>query len=381
MPRKNVLPLCGRPLIAWTIQAARAAELIGRVVVSTDDEEIADVSRRFGAEVVRRPADLSGDTAASEAAVLHTLEHLEAVEGYRPGIVAFLQCTSPLTTAEDIDGTIGVLSDSGVDSAVAVTPFHYFLWQWQNGEWGGVNHDKQVRTLRQERDPQYLETGAVYAMRTEVFREAGHRFCGRTSPYVMPRERCLEIDEPVDMKVAEVLMRQRLRNDQARALPDRIGAVVFDFDGVLTDDRVTVTQDGTEAVVCSRGDGAGIAHLRRMGVPMFVISAEVNPVVGVRCQKLGIPFRHGVEDKLAILNDWLAQQDIAIEDTIYIGNDVNDLQCLNAVGCGVAVGDAHTRAIQSAVMVLFSSGGKGAIRELADLVETKTRETEHAATT
>lgn len=215
IPSKNVRLLAGKPLIAHTIGTAAQASSVNRVVVSTDDDEIATISRQWGAEVVSRPAEISTDTSSSEMALLHALEYLHEKEGYSPDLLVFLQCTSPLTLPEDIDGTVQVLFAQEADSSLAVTPFHYFLWRWDvNGDAIGVNHDKRVRPLRQERDLQYLETGAVYVMRTQGFKEAGHRFFGKTAMYVMPPERCLEIDEPIDLRIAEVLMTEGARNQK-----------------------------------------------------------------------------------------------------------------------------------------------------------------------
>src|SRR5258705_8288939 len=185
IPRKNVLPLCGRPLIAWTIKAAQRARSVNRILVSTDDREVADVSRQFGAEVMKRPAAISGDRSSSEAALLHVLDSLRKREGYEPDILVLLQCTAPLTSAEDIDGTVGVLMQRELDSAVAVVEFHHFLWEEIDGSFVGINHDKNVRLMRQDRMPQYLETGAVYAMRSHGFVQAKHRFFGKTGHYIM----------------------------------------------------------------------------------------------------------------------------------------------------------------------------------------------------
>ena len=212
IPGKNIQPLAAKPLIAYTIENARRTPQLDRVFVSTDDPEIADISKGYGAEVIQRPPDISGDAASSESALLHALDHLKDTENYEPDVLVFLQCTSPLTLPEDIEGTIQALFIENADSALAVTPFHYFLWRRdQGGDAVGINHDKRCRPLRQEQEPQYLETGAVYVMRTKGFKASGHRFFGKTAMYVMPRERCLEIDEPVDMRVAEVLLRQRAK--------------------------------------------------------------------------------------------------------------------------------------------------------------------------
>lgn len=369
VPRKNVRPLAGEPLIAHTIEQALAARLVNRVIVSTDDTEIAVVSEKYGAQVVRRPQEISGDAEASESALLHTLEHLKQTEGYEPDLLVFLQCTSPLTRAEDIDGTIKKMLAENADTALSVTPFYHFLWR-RDDETGatGINHDKKVRPMRQKREGQFLETGAVYVMRASGFLKAKHRFFGKTALYVMPSERCLEIDEPVDFLVAETLLRDREKDKLRAALPARVAALVLDFDGVFTDDRVIVSQDGTESVVCDRGDGWGLSELKRTGLPILVLSTEKNPVVQARCDKLGIPCLQGTADKLSTLKTWLKERGINASDVVYVGNDVNDLACLQAVGCGVVVNDARPEAKSAARIILSATGGQGAIRELVDLI-------------
>lgn len=369
IPRKNLQLVAGKPLLVHSIQAAQQAPSVTRIVVSTDDPEIGAVAQAHGAEVVWRPAAISGDTSPSEAALLHALEHLERMENYRPNLLVFLQCTAPLTLPEDIEGTIRVLLDEEADSALAVTPFHYFLWRKdEHGNAVGINHDKRHRPLRQEREPQYLETGAVYVMRVDGFCQARHRFFGKTAMYIMPPERCLEIDEPVDLLVAETLLRARQEKQKLQALPDPVGALVLDFDGVFTDNRVIVFQDGQEAVLCDRGDGWGLAQLKKRGLPILVLSSEENPAVRARCEKLGLTYRQGVQDKLAVLLEWLEERGIDLSQAVYVGNDLNDLACLQAVGCGVAVQDAHPQVKVAARIVLSKPGGRGAIRELVDLI-------------
>ena len=211
--RKNLRELCGKPLIVHTIEGAVATPSITRVIVSTDDEEIGTISARTGAEVIWRPKEISGDLASSESALLHVLDYLRNNESYEPDLVVFLQCTSPLALPKDIDGTVHALIKENADSALSVTPFHYFLWRRDEfGNATGINHDKEFRPLRQEREPQFLETGAVYVMRTQGFREAKHRFFGRTAMYVMPWERCLEIDDPIDIRIAEILLGERVQS-------------------------------------------------------------------------------------------------------------------------------------------------------------------------
>ncbi|HKX78284.1 MAG TPA: acylneuraminate cytidylyltransferase [Novosphingobium sp.] len=383
IPRKNLRVVGGRPLVAHAIIAAQAAKRVSRVVVTTDDDEIARVSEAYGATVIRRPAELASDTASSEDALLHALEVLEREEGYDPDAILLIQCTSPLTTPDDIDGTAGALLDGGADTSVAVAPFHYFLWSRDDtGESVAINHEKSKRLMRQQRRPEYIETGAVYAMRVAGFREARHRFFGRTALHETPSENRLEIDDPVDLELAEERLRSRSALDRrvrgrergpGRAstgwpFPRVPAAIIFDFDGVHTDDRVFVDQDGRESVACSRRDGMGVEMLRGMGIPMVVISKEANPVVSARCTKLKLEHFQGIEDKLTLLRDWLGRNRIDPADCMYVGNDINDLECMRHVGMSAAPRDSHPDALVEARLVLDADGGRGAVRALADLI-------------
>lgn len=369
IPRKNIRPLLGKPLIAYNIEQAQRARLVNRVVVSTDDAEIAAISRQYGAEVVWRPAEISGDSASSESALLHALEHLRQAEGYQPDLLVFLQCTSPLTLAEDIDNTIQALLSAQADCALAAIPFHYFIWKPnESGDALGVNHDKRERLLRQEREPQYLETGAVYVMRAAGFESARHRFFGKTALHVMPAERRLEIDDPVDFEIAGVLIQEQAAQRRASKLPERIAALVLDFDGVFTDNKVIVFQDGREAVRADRSDGWGIGMLKKTGMPILVLSTEPNPVVKARADKLGVPVLQGIQEKWSALQAWLAERGIDPVEVVYVGNDDNDLPCMTRVGCAVAPADAYPAALQAAHLVLEHCGGRGAVREICDLI-------------
>ena len=205
VPRKNILPLAGKPLIEWTIMAAKKVADIERVVVTTDDLEIEEISSAAGAEVVKRPVELATDTATSESAILHALSEIEKKDGTIPQYTVFLQCTSPMTTPEDIAGTLAKLYD-GADSALTVTNFYHFVWKENGGRAHGINHDSSERLRRQEREPEWLETGSVYAFKTDQFRENKHRFFGKIKLHPIESVRVLEIDEPEDFALAEMKM-------------------------------------------------------------------------------------------------------------------------------------------------------------------------------
>jgi len=207
IPKKNVRLLHGKPLIAYMICAAKAVHIVERVIVSSDDDEICAVGTAFGAEIIRRPAEISGPSASSEEALLHALSKVEDGGRYVVDILLFLQCTSPLTTSADIEGTLNLLISNEADSAFSASSFQHFLWELDDcGNAVGINHDKRFRAMRQGRPLQFLESGGVYAMVAHGFKKHRHRFFGKTAIYQVPSSRCLEIDDFSDLTKAEAAL-------------------------------------------------------------------------------------------------------------------------------------------------------------------------------
>ncbi|MFJ4687641.1 cytidylyltransferase domain-containing protein [Streptomyces sp. NPDC091377] len=376
VPAKNLASVGGVPLVARAVRECAGSRLVTDVVVSTDDQAIAAAARQAGAEVVLRPAAIAGDTATSEAAVRHAMDAHEALHGAPVDVVLLVQCTSPFLIREDIDGVVAAILDHGADTAVTVAPFHGFIWRNADDEASdlgaeptggyGVNHDKSVRPRRQDRPQDFLETGAAYAMDAAGFRTHGHRFFGRTELVRTDAARVLEIDDPHELARARALA-PLFDADRPGTLPtaDDIDAVVLDFDGTQTDDRVLIDSDGREFVSVHRGDGLGVAALRRSGLKMLILSTEQNPVVAARARKLKIPVAHGIDRKDLALKQWCEEQGIAPERVLYVGNDVNDLPCFALVGWPVAVASAHDVVRGAARAVTTVPGGDGAIREIA----------------
>ncbi|UNS98600.1 acylneuraminate cytidylyltransferase [Streptomyces tubbatahanensis] len=428
---KNLAPVAGVPLVARAARECLAARNITDVVVSTDDPAIAEAARSAGAEVVERPPALAGDLASSEAAVLHAMDQWEERHRTPLHTVLLVQCTSPFLVREDVERVAAAVIDDGADSALTVAPFHGFVWRageapepgdhqarpgghqarpgghqarpgghqaWPGGHQArpggepavsggvpaapgvpavsgghagsayGVNHDRAVRPRRQDRPEDLLETGAAYAMDAMGFREAGHRFFGRTAVVRTDPARVLEIDDPHDLDRARALAPLLDADRQGPgALPTRedIDAVVLDFDGTQTDDRVYVDSEGRETVAVHRGDGLGIAALRRAGLDVLILSTETNPVVAARAAKLRLPVLHGIDRKDLALKQWCEERGIAPERVLYAGNDANDLGCFALAGWPVAVADAHDAVRAAARAVTTRRGGAGAVREIA----------------
>lgn len=212
LPGKNVRPLAGKPLIVWSIEAALAARSIRRVLVSTDDEAIADSAAKAGAEVpFLRPAELSGDHASHYDVVAHALDWLESAEGALPDLLCLLQPTSPLRTAADIDATVDLVRSSGADSGFAVSqvPVHpYYMYRLDpSGSAEPYLPQLQGYVRSQDLEPVYHVNGAVYVLRPSTFRQRNSVLSGRPMAHVMPPERAVDIDDEHDFALAEAIVK------------------------------------------------------------------------------------------------------------------------------------------------------------------------------
>jgi 3-deoxy-D-manno-octulosonate 8-phosphate phosphatase (KDO 8-P phosphatase) len=155
---------------------------------------------------------------------------------------------------------------------------------------------------------------------------------------------------------------------ELRRLLERVRLAVFDFDGVFTDNRVWVNERGEEMLAFSRSDGLGLRRLNEVGVAYLILSLEQNPIVGARAQKLSADFVQGVEDKVAVLRERTERLGVSLEETAYVGNDVNDTECLRTVGVPVVPADAWPEVVPLARWVLSRAGGAGCVREFCDAV-------------
>ncbi|WP_082073113.1 acylneuraminate cytidylyltransferase [Hyphomicrobium sp. 99] len=387
LPNKNLLPLQGHPLIAYSVASALGAARVTRTIVSTDSEAIADAGCSYGAEApFRRPALIADDDTPDLPLFQHALDWLWENERYRPEIVVQLRPTTPLRPRGLIDHAISLLeSDQKADSVRGVTaPKQTPYKMWQPAEGGymrpllDTNLHEHYNLPRQKLPEVLWQTGHIDAIWTRTILEQQSLTGRRVRPIMVDPAYCIDIDTIADFDAAARAMAAetldiyrpiRLGNSASESkLPATIDLIVFDFDGVFTDNRVLVFSDGTEAVACDRGDGLGISQLRGLGIPLVVLSTEANPVVASRCRKLGLEYLQGLNDKLAALRTVSVDRGVSMSNTIFVGNDVNDLPCLKAVGCAVVPADAHAAVLPHAHLILTRPGGRGAIREFCDVI-------------
>jgi CMP-N,N'-diacetyllegionaminic acid synthase len=205
LQRKNVLPLGGKPLIAHSIEQAMSCPYVRSVQVTTDDREIADVARKYGAEVVDRPETLAQDTSTSESAVLHAMEAMTELN--EDSIVLFMQCTSPVRAEDDLKKAIEAFHEKGADSMLSVSPCHVYLWRSSNEGLVSVNYDYRNRQRRQDMEPEYNENGSFYLFKPWVIRENNNRLGGKIALHVM--DECVDIDSLIDFRRVEEFLTQR----------------------------------------------------------------------------------------------------------------------------------------------------------------------------
>lgn len=207
IPNKNLIDLCGKPLIAWTVAQAGAADGVDVVAVSSDSDAILAAAEAAGAVGVRRPGDISGDLASSEAAWLHALDQLDERLGPFGRIVA-LQATSPIREASDIDNALDAFEREKLDSLLSVCEVEdYFNWRVGTNGPEAINYDYHDRRMRQQIEKRYLENGSFYVFVPSLLREQNNRLGGRIGMHVMERHKMFQIDRPEDIKLCAAIMR------------------------------------------------------------------------------------------------------------------------------------------------------------------------------
>jgi len=385
IPRKNIKDLGDHPLIAYSIASGLSSKLVTRTIVTTDDEEIARIARDYGAEVpFLRPEEIARDDTRDLPVFQHVLAWLQENEEYQPDVVVQLRPTSPFRSPELVDEAIQILLDNPQANSVrGIVPSKqnpYKMWQVQDdGQMAPLLDTEFIEAYnmpRQELPATFWQTGHIDAIRTQTILNDSMSgeivYACQIDPWFS-----VDLDSLLDWEYAESRL-EALGNDivsppgYSFSIPENISLLVLDFDGVLTDDRVYVNQDGEETVAAHRGDGMGIARLKKAGVEVIILSKEKNPVVKARGNKLNVPVYQGIDDKDKKLSEIIKDKGLSAEKVVYVGNDVNDLPCFPLVGLAVAVADALPVVKDQAGLVLSKNGGYGAVREICDLItETK----------
>jgi YrbI family 3-deoxy-D-manno-octulosonate 8-phosphate phosphatase len=392
IPRKNIRSFAGYPLIAWSIAAARQASTVTRVVVSTDDPEIAAVAREYGAETpFLRPQELAQDATTDLPVFEHALKWMEEFEDYKPEVVVQLRPTSPIRPRGMVDEAVAILlANENADCVRGVVPAGqnpHKMWRLLDGENGPMKHVLDVEGIsepynapRQILPPVYWQTGHIDAIRVSTIAGKQSLTGDVVYPLLIDPRYTVDIDTLSDWAKYEALVYSGLEmvfpgDNSKRTMPETIKLLVLDFDGVVSNNLVWTDQDGREMVAASRSDSMFIQPLREAGVETIILSSETNSVVAARAKKMGVEAVQGLglQAKGQALKRLLEEKNIDPAQVAYLGNDVNDLPCFELVGWSVAVADAYPEVIRAADFVLSRPGGGGAVRELCELILKKLR--------
>lgn len=349
IPHKNIKQICGRPLIAWSIEAAQKSKLLDDFVVSTEDSEIARISMQYGAKVLDRPVELATD----EATTVSVLQH--AVNELNPDIVVVLQPTSPVRDDDLIDMCISKFLEVKPDNLAT----GYYCKMREYGTYDNLR--------RQDIKGFFYDDGNVYVLKKKLILEG--KWTGKKIVKLpISREQNYEIDDEVDFFIVEKLLGKRVIENSCKTLKN-IKLIAMDVDGVLTDAGMYYSEDGNELKKFNTRDGKGIELARNAGIKTALITQEKTKIVEKRAEKLRIDHVYqGIKDKVKAIEEIALKEQLDMDQIAYIGDDINDISVLKRVGLSFAPNDAPDEVKKIVSIITSRKGGEGAVREVVDII-------------
>lgn len=370
IPLKNIKPISGKPLVYWTVKAACECEFIDKVYVATDSDAIKNVVESFKSEndffekivVVGRSAESASDTASTEFAMLEFAERMEFDN------IILVQATSPLLTGNDLNNGFVAFARDGIDSVLSVVRQKRFHWaENEDGTAYPTNYDVFNRPRRQEFAGYLVENGAFYITSRKALLESRNRVSGNIKAVEMNEDTFLEIDEPSDWVIIEALMKKNGIVSEKK-IPE-IKMFLTDCDGCLTDAGMYYSEHGDELKKFNTRDGMAFAMLRAKGIITGIVTSEDVELNRRRANKLELDILEaGCKNKLMAVKMYSKQYNIPLENIVYIGDDINDIEVIKAVGYGCCPSDAMESVKEVAKYVTKSKGGNGVIREIVELI-------------
>lgn len=363
IPLKNIKPLCGKPLVCWNIEALEACPEVDEVIVATDSDEIWKTVESHNykkTHLYRRSAQNACDTASTESVML---EYIEYANLSKDEVFMLVQATSPLTEVFHFSEALQTYSKGNYDSMLTCVRNYRFFW---NEDGSSMNYDYMNRPRRQNFSGMLMENGAFYINTVGNILDNGNRLGGKIGIYEMPEYTATEIDEPDDWMILEKLMR-KYKSEFANHKKTTVKLFITDIDGTLTDGGMYYSENGDELKKFNTRDGMGIQMLREAGIKTAIITSEERELNQRRAGKLNIDFFYqGRKNggKVAVAKDICDKMGVALKDVAYIGDDVNCIELLSAVGLAACPADADdsVKAIPC-IHVMTKKGGKGCVRE------------------
>jgi len=361
IPEKNSKIFCGKPLIFWNLQELQKSN-VDKIVVATDSEKIKSVVNSFNFSKVKvydRSKENAQDTSSTEAVIL---EYISSSDLSDEDIFMLAQATSPFTQTSHFNEGLELFKKH--DSVLSCCESKRF--SWKNGK--ALNYDIYNRPRRQDFQGTLIENGAFYISSVSNIKQSKNRISGNIGIYEMPEYTYTEIDEIEDWIVAESLMKRFVLKNVKRDF-SKIKLFLSDVDGVLTDAGMYYTESGDEFKKFCTYDGMGFQILQKSGIKVGMLTTEDRELNRRRAKKLGLDFDfHGAKDKLQIVKDLCAKENITLNEVAYIGDDVNCFGLLSHVGIAACPNNAvaKIKAIPN-IMQLEKNGGDGVVREFVEL--------------
>lgn len=366
IPKKNIKEFCGRPLVYWCLAAIQKSKSIDVVYVSTDDFSIKKVVESFKFSKVRlinRSQESASDSASTELALM---EFLSEVNFSNRDAIALIQATSPLITADDIDGAFSRYYECRFDSLLTCVKIKRFFW---SRDGNSLNYDINKRPRRQNFDGSLMENGACYISSVQNIRNSCNRLSGKIGVYEMPDYTAVELDEDIDWIIAENYMNEYVLGETEDSA---ISIVLSDVDGTLTDGGMYYSNQGDELKRFHTYDGKGFEMLTTAGFRTGMITGEDTFIVNARAKKLGLNYLYqgcSAMDKVVVAEEICVKEGKTLKNVAYIGDDVNCLELLKRVGLAACPSSAHKEVLSlPRILQLKSSGGHGAFREFAEYI-------------
>lgn len=372
IPLKNIRPINGKPLVYWTVKAACGCKYINKVYVATDSDKIKETVERFKggieaelfakAEVIGRSAKTASDTASTESAMLEFAEN-NAFDN-----IVLVQATSPLLQATDLERGFEAFQTEGTDSVLSVVRQKRFHWGIdERGYAHPTNYDVFHRPRRQEFDGYHVENGAFYITSKANLIKTKNRVSGNIKAVEMKDDTYFEIDEPSDWVIIEALMNKN--GITAPFETPEIKMFLTDCDGCLTDGGMYYSEHGDELKKFNTRDGMGFSILRKKGIISGIITSENVDLNKRRAEKLKLDILEvGCVNKLEAITRICVERNIPLSNVCYIGDDINDIEAIRAVGYGCCPADAISEVQIVADHITKAKGGEGVIREIVDRI-------------
>ena len=370
IPLKNIKLICGKPLVYWTVKAACECKYIDKVYVATDSEKIKETVERFkiGLEadlfsktvVIGRSVESASDTASTEFAML------EFAGNYEFDNIVLVQATSPLLQADDLNRGFEAFKTEGTDSVLSVVRQKRFHWAYdEHGNAYPTNYDVFHRPRRQEFDGYLVENGAFYISSKADLIKYQNRVSGNIKAVEMNEDTFFEIDELSDWVIIEALMKKN--GISAPSDIPEIKLFLTDCDGCLTDGGMYYSEHGDELKKFNTRDGMGFALLRKHGIITGIITSESVDLNRRRVEKLKLDILEaGCKEKLDTIKRICEKRGIGLKNVCYIGDDINDVETIKAVGYGCCPADAMPQVKVVADYIAKAKGGEGVIREVVE---------------